>query len=68
MSSNTLDQFNRLRNALLAYDRALRAYGLLGQQWTESDKLDRLWADVLEAADIDSPARHPSSTEREDPS
>lgn len=70
--NNTLDRFQRLRRAVKAYDRALAAYGLmseLGDQWVaDSNELDRLWAAVLEAADIDSPARHVPEIEREDPS
>lgn len=47
-------QYQRLRAAVLAYDRALRAYGLLGQAWVEhSDELDRLWSAVLTAAGIE---------------
>jgi hypothetical protein len=47
-------QYQRLRAAVVAYDRALRAYGLLGQAWVEhSDELDRLWTAVLDAAGIE---------------
>jgi hypothetical protein len=44
-------RFLNLRDAVLAYDRALRAYGLLGSAWVEhSDELDTLWTAVLRAA------------------
>jgi predicted phosphohydrolase len=44
-------QYARLRRAVLAYARALEAYGLFGQAWVEhSEELDRLWQDVLDAA------------------
>jgi len=50
-------RYRRLRAAVLAYDRALRAYGLLGTAWVEhSETLERLYAEVLEAAEITSDA------------
>jgi hypothetical protein len=46
-------RYQRLRDAVQTYDRALRAYGLLGEAWVEhSDELDALWAHVLEAAGL----------------
>jgi hypothetical protein len=45
-------KFYELQRAIQAYDRALRAYGLLGAAQVESDKLDRLWAAVLRAAEL----------------
>jgi len=47
-----------LRAALVAYDRALREHALAGEQWLDSSELDRLYAAVLQAADIDSPAAY----------
>jgi hypothetical protein len=44
-------RFATLRRAVLAYDRALKAYGLLGTEWVDSDALDKLWHDVLAAAE-----------------
>jgi hypothetical protein len=45
------ERFEALRDAVLAYDRALQAYGLLGAPWVEHpDELDRLWQAVLDAA------------------
>ena len=45
-------RYARLRAAVLAYARALEAYGLLGSPWVEhSDELDRLWQDVLTACE-----------------
>jgi hypothetical protein len=44
-------RFEALRDAVLAYDRALQAYGLLGAPWVEhSNELDQLWQAVLDAA------------------
>jgi len=49
-------RYRRLHDAIAAYDRALRAYGLLGNAWIEhSDELDDLWYAVLDAADIARP-------------
>ena len=46
-------QWRRLCAAVDAYDRALRAYGVLGDAWVDhSDELDRLWAAVLDAAGL----------------
>ena len=48
-------QFERLRDAVKAYDQALRAYGLMGSAWIEhSDELDNLWNAVLRAAGLES--------------
>jgi hypothetical protein len=47
-------RFATLRRAVLAYDRALKAYGLLGTEWVDSDALDQLWRDVLAAAEPES--------------
>lgn len=48
----TAAQYTRLREAVLAYDRALRAYGLIGNAWVEhSNELDRLWAAVMAACE-----------------
>lgn len=44
-------RFAALRRAVIAYDRALKAYGLLGTEWVDSDALDQLWRDVLAAAE-----------------
>lgn len=50
--------YAQLRNAVLMYDSALRKWGLAtGAERVDSAELDRLWSAVLEAADIDSPAR-----------
>lgn len=47
-------RYQRLRAAVQAYDKALRAYGLLGTAWVEhSETLERLYAELLEAADLD---------------
>lgn len=47
-------KWRRLRAAVQAYDKALRAYGLLGTAWVEhSETLEQLYAEILEAADID---------------
>jgi len=47
------ERYQRLRAAVQAYDRALRAYGLLGGPWVDhSDELDQLWANVLQAAEL----------------
>jgi len=48
-------RYEALRSALGRYDRALRAYGLMGEQWASSGQLDRLYAALLREADIDSP-------------
>lgn len=49
----TDSQYATLRDAVRAYDRALKAYGLLGAAWVDhSDELDRLWTAVLRAAGL----------------
>ena len=55
------ERYQRLRDAVDDYNRALRAYGLLGTAWIDhSDELDRLWAAVLEAAGLEPmPERRP---------
>jgi len=45
-------KYQRLREAVAAYDKALRAYGLMNQSWVDSSELDRLWAVVLDAASL----------------
>lgn len=41
-----------LRRAVLAYARALEAYGIVGEAWVEhSDELDQLWGEVLKACE-----------------
>ena len=53
MTDNFNERYQRLRAAVEAYDRALRAYGLLGGAWVDhSDELDQLWANVLQAAEL----------------
>jgi len=48
----TDERYARLRRAVLAYARALEAYGLLGAPWVEhSERLDELWQDILTAAE-----------------
>jgi len=43
---------------VLAYNRAIQAYGLAGSQWVDdSPQLDALYKAMLEAADIDYPGR-----------
>jgi len=49
MSNN---DYARLRRAVLAYAKALEAYGLFGNAWVEhSEELDILWAAVLAACE-----------------
>ena len=55
-------QYRRLRAAVEAYARALQAYGLMvdlnpGGQWFDSDELDRLWTEVMLAADLPIPTK-----------
>jgi hypothetical protein len=45
-------KWRRLRAAVKAYDDALRAHGLLGTAWVQTDQLDRLWHAVLAAAEL----------------
>ena len=59
----TTDQYERLRAAVQTYDRALRTHGLLGESWVEDNKLDRLWAAVLTAADLDADKHSPRPEE-----
>lgn len=52
-------QYRRLRAAVQAYAKALQAYGLMveagGNQWLDSDELDRLWTEVMLAANLPIP-------------
>jgi hypothetical protein len=44
--------YARLRQAVLAYDRALTAYGIVGEAWVDrAPELDRLYAEMLAAAE-----------------
>jgi hypothetical protein len=46
----TDNNYARLRRAVLAYARALEAYGIMGEAWVEhSEELDELWNAVLDA-------------------
>ena len=50
------ERYTRLRAAVVAYDKAIRAYGILGSQWVDdSEHLDALYKALLRAADIDYP-------------
>lgn len=49
-----MSPYARLRAAVLAYAEALKRYAAFGSAWMEeTPELDRLWADVLEAAEAE---------------
>lgn len=46
------DKYRALRDAVLAYAAALRRYASFGNAWTgETPELDKLWEEVLAAAE-----------------
>ena len=65
MSIDWQARYRALRDRVKRYDRALRAYGLLGEAWVDhSAELDELYSDVLRAAEL--PVASDNVTERPD--